>query len=687
MADAGTVTFNLDANSVRLMRELQKAERGSRRTTQKIRRDFEQMGRRVAIAATAIAAATTAIVRAQAQAIDELAKTADALGVSTENLQALQHVAKLTGTSAEQLSKGMERMQRSLGEAARKGGLAADALADVGLSVDDVLGMSADKQLEVLAKALSNVEDASVRASIENDLFGRGALRMRKLMNQLATEGLDPVKRELEALGFAVSRTQAAGVERMNDSLEKAQLVGRGAAQMFTVGLSPAVAAMAEQFIGAAKESGTFADAALEAGEKVGTGLAFIADVVESVKRVFQVWGRTLAVTFMAMESGAYQFAYSLYNGPGAAINWLLEQASKIPGIDIDFRVGEVGPELRGRVEELERAIAVGLSDINELLLKPLPSTGIEERLKKIRAELADFAGSIDVPSGDGLELDIDITPAEAKLAALREQVATFGLDEIEAELFKLATLEGFSPQMLDDARQMLAWLRDAGAAADEFAEKQKAAASLFDQTRTPLEKFNAEIQRLNELRDTFVDGKPLIDADTYNRAVEAAQDALENADKTFNAIEEFSKQAARNMQDHFADFLFDPFQDGLKGMLRGFIDILRRMAAEAAAAQIFESIGGIKGVGDFLGGIFGGKRASGGSVSPSKGYIVGERGPEWFMPNTAGTIVPNHSLGGVTVNIDARNNNDPASILSLVPVIQSQIENSMSLKMRRGYL
>lgn len=41
----------------------------------------------------------------------------------------------------------------------------------------------------------------------------------------------------------------------------------------------------------------------------------------------------------------------------------------------------------------------------------------------------------------------------------------------------------------------------------------------------------------------------------------------------------------------------------------------------------------------------FGGFRAAGGSVAAGTGYIVGEKGPEWFQPNTGGTIIPNHAL------------------------------------------
>ena len=41
------------------------------------------------------------------------------------------------------------------------------------------------------------------------------------------------------------------------------------------------------------------------------------------------------------------------------------------------------------------------------------------------------------------------------------------------------------------------------------------------------------------------------------------------------------------------------------------------------------------------------GARANGGPVSADMPYLIGERGPELFVPNTAGRVLPNSALGG----------------------------------------
>jgi hypothetical protein len=77
-------------------------------------------------------------------------------------------------------------------------------------------------------------------------------------------------------------------------------------------------------------------------------------------------------------------------------------------------------------------------------------------------------------------------------------------------------------------------------------------------------------------------------------------------------------------------------------GLIRGFETLI------GFGARIGGAIGGAVGA---LG--FGGGRAMGGPVSAGTAYMVGERGPELFVPGNSGTIVPNGVGGrGATINL-----------------------------------
>ena len=73
---------------------------------------------------------------------------------------------------------------------------------------------------------------------------------------------------------------------------------------------------------------------------------------------------------------------------------------------------------------------------------------------------------------------------------------------------------------------------------------------------------------------------------------------------------------------------------------------------------------------------------ALGGAVGAGRPYMVGERGPELFVPGAQGNIVPNNAMGGanVTVNVDAsgssvEGNSDQASQLGKMLGIAVQAE------------
>jgi hypothetical protein len=78
---------------------------------------------------------------------------------------------------------------------------------------------------------------------------------------------------------------------------------------------------------------------------------------------------------------------------------------------------------------------------------------------------------------------------------------------------------------------------------------------------------------------------------------------------------------------------------------LVGFIgDVVDGIKAIINLVKNNPLVSGISGV---ISRVFGGGKAEGGAVSSNKSYVVGERGPELFLPNTNGMIVPNNRLGG----------------------------------------
>lgn len=174
--------------------------------------------------------------------------------------------------------------------------------------------------------------------------------------------------------------------------------------------------------------------------------------------------------------------------------------------------------------------------------------------------------------------------------------------------------------------------------------------------------------------------------------SIEEVGDRIGEVINRTNEMSEFARQAAANMQSYFADFLFDPFSDGLRGMATGFLNTIRRMLAEAAAAKVLQAIfgqsagkdgGGFGSIlGAVLGGSFGGGKAKGGPLQQGKWYVAGEHGPEPIWGGGAGAYAAGYGgSGGGTVNItnaiDARG--ATTDLVKALPGILKQ--NNESLK------
>ena len=125
---------------------------------------------------------------------------------------------------------------------------------------------------------------------------------------------------------------------------------------------------------------------------------------------------------------------------------------------------------------------------------------------------------------------------------------------------------------------------------------------------------------------------------------------------------EEFIQQNINNLVNTAGQQFTNLFQTLITGT-NNWNDALRNTLNTLANALVrfgINALGGSDGVGFFsmLAGTFSGGKAKGGPVSSGRSYMVGEQGPELFMPKASGTIVPNNALGGgvgnIVVNVDA---------------------------------
>ncbi len=144
---------------------------------------------------------------------DELQRLSDRVGVSAETLQEWQFIAKSTGADADDVADAFREMQLRLSEAARLGsGPAVDALMLLGLTLDDLAGMDAAQQFELLRDAISEVEDPADRLFLAEELLGGSTERLGAFIEGTAEE-MAALRQEARDTGQILSDETVASLD------------------------------------------------------------------------------------------------------------------------------------------------------------------------------------------------------------------------------------------------------------------------------------------------------------------------------------------------------------------------------------------------------------------------------------------------------------------------------------------
>jgi hypothetical protein len=190
-------------------------------------------------------------------AADAMEKMSKKTGATVEALVALKLRAEIGGGSIDTVEKAFKRMSSTIVDAS--GGMkeATDALDLIGVSVDDLKGKTPEEQFFLLAKALNEIEDPTLKAAAAQDLFGRAGVDIIPMLGDLS-KGLDFALEEVQRLGGGLTTEGAESAAAFNDALTElstafksfgAALLDSGVLGMVTglvVGITGIVTAIAQ---------------------------------------------------------------------------------------------------------------------------------------------------------------------------------------------------------------------------------------------------------------------------------------------------------------------------------------------------------------------------------------------------------------------------------------------------------
>lgn len=432
-AQVGDLAVRVGADTVDFEQGIARAGRSVRNFSAKAGKQLRSVANGAAKAGAAATAAGVAITAAlyakQSKVIDSLAKTAEALNVTTESLQAMNHLAELNGVSSESMAKGLRRMEVNLGQAARQGGAAARALADVGVNVEDMIKMKPDDQLQALASAISNVENQSIKASIATDLFGRDGVAMLKVLNQVQKDGIAPTVAMLEDYGIAISGIDAAQVEAANDSFLEAQKIIEGVANTLTVELAPYVKELADRFKSVAKESGGFGDEVEAAVQKAMKVAGKFADVLHGLRVVFKGveliavgFGSAVMTVFELAAKGVAAFVDSgIFQ-----INVMITALNMLPKVSIGLVDTVSDSAFMQGIEAMGATSRNAVSDIrgelHALAMEEMPSTAVGKFLTEVKEKSIAAAEEVKAARDVMIDPSMDRDETAAEKYARQEQ-------------------------------------------------------------------------------------------------------------------------------------------------------------------------------------------------------------------------------------------------------------------------
>ena len=724
-------------------------------------------------------------------------------GASVEALSGLVAVAKLSGTGADELAGGLQKLSKSLIDAQNGGTKTSETFKAIGISVDSLKGRKPDELFLQIALQLEKFQSGAEKTVAAQNLLGKSGANLLPVLHDLAIAGSYQVK---------VTDDQAEAAKNFEDNQKRLAASSNAVYKIIALEAVPILDSFTKVLLNAQNETGGLTDKVKKLAkentlrdffEDVAIGAAKFVDVLSILKSELDVViiGSKLAAS--VFSAGTIKIGKSSEIAKDTAFKDAVEERAKLAKefeiatskvsngstkyedalragfatrrkVEAEAKKGDpasvrptinlsgtgnknaaAGPKddpaqkkLDGQLKAREDFIASEkklLADREQQLsfYTSLEFITLKEELETKRRLAAETLASEEKTyNEEAVLLKARIRTADTEV---KRQDARNKLQEVEARR-KAAQIEQ-NGKILQSTEALLAIQRKFDLATEETARQADKNNDAARFTIDLLGKSTLEVQQLTSAKQIqlalderiFQLHKQDADADvsgaisdaaqqqerasklieeSYNRqrsgalgVGEAIRKYGEDASNTAAQIESTLGNAFKGAEDALVQFA-STGKISFSGLTQSILADLARIQARNLIASL---TGGESGVGGLLSKLFGGGGgasaaasgigdsgavtgfltglgfATGGNPPIGKASMVGENGPELFVPNSAGTIIPNNQLGGgapsvsLVQNIQIDSRSDAATIRESIQRSVAQAKAEIADSISRG--
>ena len=222
---------------------------GLKQGLQKAGEVAKKVGEIAATAIAAIGAAATAaakkffdLAKATAEYGDTVDKESQKLGISSDTYQKLNYAMEMSGSTIDDVSKGIKNMTKDLAAFANGSKSAADKYEAIGVSLTNADGSLKSEQELLLStiQALADMTDETQRDAAAQEIFGKSAAELKPLLNEGA-EGINALMEEAQQYGIVMSEEGVKASAVFDDSMTRLTNTLTGFRNNVMTGLLPSL--------------------------------------------------------------------------------------------------------------------------------------------------------------------------------------------------------------------------------------------------------------------------------------------------------------------------------------------------------------------------------------------------------------------------------------------------------------